>query len=134
MPRKKIPYKNYLLKYYDPNKEYLIPFAGSFAFMPKKNMITEEFIKKVYKALREKLGQHNYLVEAKSMWKWCIDCKKKAITISQPNDPVTRFADYRVLCLNCNTTQIIKSNNYSKKQELDSFISNLIVHFKLKII
>lgn len=96
-------------------------------------MTSEEFIKKVYKELRLKLGQHNQIVQAKSMWKWCIDCKKKAITISQPNDPVTRFADYRILCLNCNTTQIIKSSQYSKKQELNSFISNLIVYFNLEI-
>ena len=96
-------------------------------------MRRKEFILKVYKALREKLGPHNHVVEAKSMWKWCIDCKKKAMTISQPNDPVTRFADYRILCINCNTTQIIKSNKYSKKQELNSFISNLIVHFNLEI-
>ncbi len=67
------------------------------------------------------------------MWKWCIDCKKKAITISQPTDQITRFADYRIFCLNCNTTQIIKSNKYSKKQGLETFIFDLIIHFKLEI-
>lgn len=96
-------------------------------------MSSEEFIKKVYKELHEKLGQHNDIIQAKSMWKWCIDCKKKAITISQPNDQITRFADYRILCLKCNTTQIIQSNKYSKKQELETFLSNLINHFDLDI-
>jgi len=94
---------------------------------------SEKFIKKVYKELNEKLGQHNHIVEAKSMWKWCVDCKKKAITISQPTDQITRFADYRILCIKCNTTQIIKSNEYSKKQELSSFLFDLISHFKLEI-
>lgn len=93
----------------------------------------EEFIRKVYSSLREKLGHHNHVVESKSMWKWCIDCRKKVITISQPNDQITRLADYRIFCLNCNITQIITSNNYSKKQELNSFIFDLITHFKLEI-
>ena len=96
-------------------------------------MTSEKLIRKVYQELREKLGQHNQIVRARSMWKYCLGCKKKAITISQPNDPVTRFADYRILCLNCKTTEIITSNQYSKKQDLDSFIANLIIHFDLKL-
>jgi len=97
-------------------------------------MTDEAFVKKTYKLLIEKLGSHNHFVQAKSMWKWCIDCKKKAITISQPNDHVmdSRFADYRILCLNCDTTQLIKSNKYSSKQGLESFISALIIHFNLE--
>ena len=94
-------------------------------------MPNEKIIKKVYKELRLKLGQHNQIVQARSMWEYCLSCKKKAMTISQPNDTVTRFADYRILCLKCKTTEIITSNQYSKKQDLDSFISNLIIHFDL---
>lgn len=94
---------------------------------------SEEFIKKVYEKLNEKLGAHNHIVQARSMWKWCIDCKTKALTISQPNDHLTRFADYRILCLGCKTTQIIKFNQYSRKQALDPFIIDLIQYFSLKI-
>ena len=94
-------------------------------------MTSEKIIRKVYKELNEKLGQHNHIIEAKSMWKWCIDCKKKALTISQPTDQVTRFADYRIICFSCNTTQIIQSNQYSKKQDLNGFIFDLMNQFQL---
>ena len=93
----------------------------------------EEFIRKVYKELNLKLGQHNHIVESKSMWKWCTDCKKKALTVSQPTDQITRFADYRIYCLKCGTTQIIRSNQYSRKQASRSFLIDLITHFKLEI-
>ena len=96
----------------------------------------EEFIRKVYKELNLKLGQlgqHNHIVESKSMWKWCPDCKRKALTVAQPNDQITRFADYRIYCLKCRTTQTIRSNQYSKKQLSQSFIIDLINRFNLEI-
>ena len=96
-------------------------------------MTSEKFIKKVYKELNSKLGMYNYIVQARSMWKWYIDCEKKALTISQPNDQVTRFADYKIICLRCETTQLIKSNQYSKKLELDFFISDLKTQFNFEI-
>lgn len=94
-------------------------------------MTNEKTIQKIYTKLFETLGCHNHIVESKSMWKYCIDCKKKALTISQPTDQVTRFVDYRIICFSCNTTQIIQSNQYSKKQDLNEFIFDLMNHFQL---
>ena len=97
------------------------------------NQKRQEAITKVYVQLNKKLGSHNHIVRAKSMWKYCLKCKQKALTINQPNDHITpsRFSDYRIFCFNCDTTELITSNQYSKRQDLDFFIFDLMDHFKL---
>jgi hypothetical protein len=96
-------------------------------------MTTEKTIKRVYKELYKKLACHNQIIESKSMWKWCLDCNRKAFTISQPDDQImeSRFADYRIFCLRCEQTEIIKSSRYSQKQAIRSFLLDLIQHFDL---
>lgn len=98
------------------------------------NIRSERVIQEIYNKVKAELGIHNYFIEAKSKRKKCIDCKKRALTFNQPNDHVrnSRGADYRIICLNCQTTQLIKSNDYSDKQGLKEFLSELIKHFNLK--
>lgn len=91
----------------------------------EKTGLLEELAIKAYRMWSEKYGQHNYIIDTKEMSKWCNSCKTKAFTISQPNDHVegSRTADYRILCFNCKTTELIRSNKYSNKQDLESFIA-----------
>ena len=98
-------------------------------------MTSEKFIKKLYTELTSKLETHNYIIQSKSMRKWCPNCNQKVFTLNQPNDHISesRFADYRIVCVKCETTQLLKSNEYSNKQDLDSFISDIVTHFNLEI-
>jgi len=120
---------------YEYVRQFLDQFDDLVVYTQYQKEWLDTFLREFYYQVNVKYGPHNFVMEHKSKWQKCPICKKRVFSILSPNDSVegSRTAEYRIFCLDCQWTYLIKNNVPQAKQSIYSFLKKESKHFNILI-
>jgi len=113
-------------------EKFIDQFNDMVVFAGYQKPWLEEYIREFYYQVNVKLGQHNTIITRMTRLQKCPICKKRVFSILSPNDSVqgSRTSDYRIICLDCQWTYLLKDNLYSQRQSIYAFLKKEREHFR----